>query len=132
MGVNSLPKTVTRQRRDCELNPGPSAPESSTLTTRLYRATPSFKYPSIIPTLLYHRGRETAVNRQNLVRPTSEQPDPRLPAANLRVGRNSPPPLSRTYCPRRQFSNADWYRLGPASRPGGSFGPLRSSVGRLL
>ena len=29
-GVNSLPKTVTRQRRDCDLNPGPSAPESST------------------------------------------------------------------------------------------------------
>jgi len=23
MGVNSLPKTVTRQRRDCDLNPGP-------------------------------------------------------------------------------------------------------------
>jgi len=35
MVVNSLPKTVTRQRRDCDLNPGPSAPESSTLTTRL-------------------------------------------------------------------------------------------------
>jgi len=33
--VNSLPKIVTRQRRDCDLNPGPSAPESSTLTTRL-------------------------------------------------------------------------------------------------
>ena len=24
--VNSLPQTVTRQRRDCDLNPGPSAP----------------------------------------------------------------------------------------------------------
>ena len=35
MGVNSLPKTVTRQRRGCDLNPGPSAPESSTLTARL-------------------------------------------------------------------------------------------------
>ena len=35
MGVNSLPKTVTRQRRDCDLNPGPSVPESSTLATRL-------------------------------------------------------------------------------------------------
>ena len=32
MGVNSLSKTVTRQRRDCDLNPGPSAPESSTAT----------------------------------------------------------------------------------------------------
>jgi len=35
MGVNNLPKTVTRQRRGCDLNQGPSAPESSTLTTRL-------------------------------------------------------------------------------------------------
>ena len=35
MGVSSLPKTATRQRRDCDLNPGLSAPESSTLTTRL-------------------------------------------------------------------------------------------------
>jgi len=36
MGVNSLPKTVTRrQRRGYDMNPGPSAPESSTLTTRL-------------------------------------------------------------------------------------------------
>ena len=34
--MDSLPKTVnTRQRRDCDLNPGPSAPESSMLTTRL-------------------------------------------------------------------------------------------------
>jgi len=36
MGVKSLPdKTVTRQRRGCDLNPGPTAPESSSLTTRL-------------------------------------------------------------------------------------------------
>ena len=33
--MNSVPKTVTRQRRSCDLNPGPSAPESSTLITRL-------------------------------------------------------------------------------------------------
>ena len=33
--MNSLPKTVTRQSRGCDLNPGRSAPESSTLTTRL-------------------------------------------------------------------------------------------------
>jgi len=39
MGVSSLPKTVNRQRRDCDLNPGSSVPESSTLTT-CYRATP--------------------------------------------------------------------------------------------
>jgi len=35
MGVNSLPKTITLQHRGCDLNPGPSAPASSTLTTRL-------------------------------------------------------------------------------------------------
>jgi len=36
MGVNSLPKTVTRQGRSCYLNPGPAtAPVSGTLTTRL-------------------------------------------------------------------------------------------------
>jgi len=35
MDVNSVPKIVTRQRRGCDLNPGPSAPESSTLTTQL-------------------------------------------------------------------------------------------------
>ena len=35
MGVNSLPKTLTRQRRGCDLNPGPSAPEFSALNTRL-------------------------------------------------------------------------------------------------
>ena len=34
MSVNSLPETVTRQHRECDLNPGHSAPESSTLTTR--------------------------------------------------------------------------------------------------
>ena len=35
MGVNSLPKTVTRQRRDSDFNPGRPAPESSTLTIQL-------------------------------------------------------------------------------------------------
>jgi len=35
MGVNSLPKTDTRQHRSCNLNSGPSAPESSMLTTWL-------------------------------------------------------------------------------------------------
>jgi len=33
--MNSLPSTVTRQRLGCDLNPGPTAPESSMLTTRL-------------------------------------------------------------------------------------------------
>ena len=35
VGVNSLPKTVTRRRHSCDLNPGP---EFNTLTTLGYRA----------------------------------------------------------------------------------------------
>jgi len=46
MGVNSLPKTVSQQRRDCDLNPGPSAPESRTLTTRL-PSHPTYRYRAI-------------------------------------------------------------------------------------
>jgi len=48
MGVNSLPKTVTRQRRGCDWNPGPTAPESTTLTTRLPSHHPINIYMKII------------------------------------------------------------------------------------
>jgi len=34
VGVNSLPKTATRQRRDCDSNQCSSEPESGTLTTQ--------------------------------------------------------------------------------------------------
>jgi len=44
MGVNSLPKTVTRQRRGCDLNPGLSAPESSTRPPLGYRASHDARY----------------------------------------------------------------------------------------
>jgi len=53
MGVNSLPKTVTRQRSGCDLNPGPSARESSTLTTRL-PSHPSSVYVQYILFYNYH------------------------------------------------------------------------------
>jgi len=46
MGVNSLPKTVTRHRRYCDLNPGPSVLESSTLTTRLLGGSCQFSADS--------------------------------------------------------------------------------------
>jgi len=52
VGVNSLPKTVTQQRRGCDLNPGPSAPESSTLTTRL----PSHPNPNYGPNMCRFEG----------------------------------------------------------------------------
>jgi len=56
MGVNSLPKTVTRQRRDYDLNPGPDVQRTDKLhaasvalprtehcgsAARLYTALPS-------------------------------------------------------------------------------------------
>ena len=61
MGVNSLPKTVTGQRRECDLNPCPSAPESSTLTTRLAshgysRVDLAVGVIVLSPTLLYIGG----------------------------------------------------------------------------
>jgi len=57
MGVNSLHKTVTRQRRGCDLNPGPSAPVSSTLTTRLPSVLVSESYilQEDCPKCLVHR-----------------------------------------------------------------------------
>jgi len=45
MGVNSLPKAVTRQHRGCDLNSGPPALESSTLTTRLPSHPMAIKWP---------------------------------------------------------------------------------------
>jgi len=48
--VSSLPKTVTRQRHGCNLNPGSSAPESSTITTWL-PSHPSSLYTQILTAL---------------------------------------------------------------------------------
>ena len=59
MDVNSLPKTVTRQRRDCDLNPGPSAPQFSTLTIRL----PS--QPHTCAALVKHKKRRVPAQRSN-------------------------------------------------------------------
>ena len=55
MDVNSLLKTVTRQRRGCDLNPGPSAPESSTLTTRLPSHPPTGRKDGITVRLAAER-----------------------------------------------------------------------------
>ena len=41
--MNSLPKTVNRQRRGCDLNPGSSAPDSSTLTTHSATEPPNVR-----------------------------------------------------------------------------------------
>jgi len=66
MGVNSLPKTVTRQRRDCDLNLRSSAPESSTLTTRL----PSHPYLRVYTRcLLSLYSRSGIESESNVLRP---------------------------------------------------------------
>ena len=49
MGVNSLPNAVTRQRRGFDLNPGRSAPESSTLTTRREKLSSSLFLRQKVP-----------------------------------------------------------------------------------
>ena len=60
MGVNSLSKTVT-----CDLNPGPSAPETSTLITRL----PSHPIACRLPINKLHRA---AVSVHTVHRASSE------------------------------------------------------------
>ena len=60
MGVSSLPKTVTRQCRDCDLNPGSSAPESSTLTTRLPSHPQLWHVPKITRSSAIAEGRRDA------------------------------------------------------------------------
>jgi len=71
--VNSLPKTITRQLRNCDLNPSPTAPESSTLTTRLpshstvvgrFNNTPCYQIPA--PTPLSHSELYAFLRRQLL------------------------------------------------------------------
>jgi len=63
MGVNSLPKTVTRQRRDCDLNPVPSMPESSTLTTRGVVIMEHWRAGSHCSSVPQQRGQMRAVPR---------------------------------------------------------------------
>jgi len=41
MDVSSLPETVTRQRHGCDLNPGSTAPESSTLKAKFHYTSPT-------------------------------------------------------------------------------------------
>jgi len=59
MGVNSLPKTVTRQRRDCDLNSGPSVPEFSTLN---HSAT---EPPLLMQSIELHMQRWPKTHRQS-------------------------------------------------------------------
>jgi len=85
--VNSLPKTVTRQRRGWDLNPGPSAPESGTLyITRL----PSHPLTSLAVQLvtvsvhlcIEHDAREAA---RRAVRSTTEDVCIEIPYAAMEL-----------------------------------------------
>jgi len=82
MGVNSLPKTATRQRRGCDLNPGPSAPESSTLTTRLPRNTLPFP-PATFPVYTKQIVSSQTNGREALICPASQFPRQSQRVANL-------------------------------------------------
>ena len=64
--MNSLPKTVTRQRSDCDLNPRfESAPEFSTLTTRLPSHPICYVLPVLwmTPCLYINNGQEGAMQK---------------------------------------------------------------------
>ena len=71
--MNSLPKTVIGQRHSCNLNPGPSAPESSTLTawqpSHSMGGRVKFTYNQICDSLLIQQPKAlrsvTKSNRQN-------------------------------------------------------------------
>jgi len=89
-----LPKTVTRQRRDCDLNPGPSAPEPSTLATRL----PSHPVTACVCIQAY-----SSINEEQAMTSPSPPPAPAAlpPAAAAAAGvgggvaRHSTPASSR-------------------------------------
>jgi len=72
--VNSLPKTVTRQRRDCDLNPGAFAPESSTI------ALGCAKCPAIKQSSAYHSmySRPMVKRAQLHVSDAQHRPDSRM------------------------------------------------------
>ena len=63
--MNNLPKTVTRQRRSCDLNPGPSAPESSTLTTRLGQDIFARAQIPILGSLIYSALNQMKTEKKN-------------------------------------------------------------------
>ena len=119
MGVTSLPKTVIRQRSGCNLNPGPSAPESSMLTTRL----PSHPCESDFDGLLASRNAQLSVFSQ---RPTcARNCTHRLPDSDIRKIRDrgySPPfqfglnlteNLAATLDKRITFSNSKYAKYAP-------------------
>jgi len=99
--VNSLPKTVTRQCRDCDLNPGPSAPESSTLTTRL----PS--HPRCeSPLSRHHRSSTVAADRrraQLASSSTARRPENRFSLPTLAVILQHCRPFNRSFRKTQNF-----------------------------
>jgi len=107
MGVSSLPKTVTRQRRECDLNPGPSAPESSTLTTRL-PTTLRKRAPSYYSDRLAKRV-DTARAVTSVKCHVSRMTSPQLPTATAVAGR----PALTIQCPLDQTT----VRHAPAPPP---------------
>ena len=99
--VNRLPKTVTRRRRGCDLNPGPTVPESSTLKAK-------FHYTSLIyctlftdhQTVVIHSSRDVFFQFSTLSRACGSCVVHREPAIETRYRTGargdtiSPPPMT--------------------------------------
>jgi len=122
--VNSLLKTVARQRSDCDLNPGPSAPESSTLTTRL----PSHPYVMAIRdkgayAKLFNSGQQECGTAAY-----TQADSPRLISAialltilHYGVRRYSTPARKEGYCYERVCLSVDVKRVGLKSEAASSW-----------
>ena len=87
--MNSLPKTVTRQRRGCNLNTGPSVPESSTLTTRQL-SHPSLQVlliiNSFIECMTVQNTNMLYTNQQSVAASDNAEAQPALSLVNLDGG----------------------------------------------
>jgi len=95
MGVNSLPKTVTQQRCGFDLNPCPSAPESSTLTTRLRSLRPCILMAVFILLTLTLGGNSLSLNYRPLSPPSLLSPLEVCLFPSLHPRRSRPPIAAR-------------------------------------
>ena len=131
--MNSLPKAATRQRRGCDLNPGPSAPESSTLTTRLASRRSNVTSRTNVSTLAHRSpgavvvqvggGAPVAYSSSRRLRPPSVAERRREVGAERDVvGAAAPPERPRLRRPRarggRRASTAARGRGARAAGPG--------------
>ena len=112
--MNSLPKTVTRQHRGCNLNPGPSAPESSTLTTPSHRCRVLTWYSDKTVKLWKLSERTKRPEGLNLKDDAGLERDP-TSITSLRVPTFVPTDAMVEASPRRVYANAHAYHINSLS-----------------